>query len=134
MAEALARLQSEERRIAVEARSCGVRALAGEPAAANAVRAISELDGDLSAHRAQDATQELVDWADRILVMELAHASSLREQFPSSDGKVQLLGTYGGTMEIADPYGRWIFAFRRSRDEISHCVETLLDRLPPNPL
>lgn len=118
----------------VEARSCGVRALTGQPAAANAVRAVAEIGADLSKHAAQDATQELMDWADRVLVMELDHASNLRDRFPSADGKIQLLGNYGGIMEIADPYGRWIFAFRRSRDEIGRCVETLLDRLPPNPL
>ena len=53
---------------------------------------------------------------------------------PLADGKVQLLGTFGGLVEIDDPYGRWIFAFRRSRDEIRRCVERFVDTLPPRPM
>jgi hypothetical protein len=36
-------------------------------------------------------------------------------------------------VEIDDPFGRWIFAFRRCRDEIRRCVEAFMDRLPYRP-
>ena len=134
MAEELARLYAEERRWNVEVRSAGTHAMAGQAAAPNAVKAIKDVGGDLSSHQSQPMSLELVEWADRILVMEIRHASTIRELYPEADEKVQLLGTFGGTMEIDDPYGRWIFAFRRSRDEIQRCVETFMDRLPPNPL
>lgn len=134
MAEALARRYAQERQWNVESKSAGVQALVGEPAAANAVKAIRELGENLDSHRAQAVTQELLDWADRVLVMEMGHAVRLRERFPSADQKIQLLGTFGGLVEIDDPYGRWIFAFRSSRDTIRRCVETFMDRLPANPL
>ncbi len=134
MAEGLARAYGNERRWRVESRSAGTRALDGHPAAPNAVKALRELGIDIRENRSQPVTDELVAWADRILVMEMRHAQDLREEFPASDGKLQLLGTFGGIVEIADPYGGWIFRFRRSRDEIRRCVEALVDRLPARPL
>lgn len=133
MAEELARLYAEERGWNVEVASAGTQAMEGQPAAGNAIKALRDIGGDLNEHRSQPATAELVAWADRILVMEMRHAAWMRENLPASDEKVQLLGTFGGLMEIDDPYGRWIFAFRRSRDEIRRCVENFMDRLPPNP-
>ena len=60
-------------------------------------------------------------------------AQEVRERYPAADEKVQLLGTFGGLVEIADPYGSWIFTYRRRRDEIRTCVEAFMDRLPPRP-
>lgn len=133
MAEALARRYADERRQFIEVRSCGTHAIAGQEASGNAVKAVRELGADLAQHRSQALSSELVAWADRILVMEMRHASHVRQEFPESDQKIQLLGTFGGVVEIDDPYGGWIFRFRRSRDEIRHCVETLIDRLPARP-
>lgn len=130
MAEELARLYAEQRGWWVEARSAGTHAREGDPAAPNSDRVIREVGGDLSRHRSQPVTAELVDWADRILVMELRHAQVVRSTFPASDTKLQMLGTFGGMMEIGDPYGSWIFRFRSSRDELRRCVEGLLDRMP----
>ena len=133
MAEALALLAAEQRGWAIEARSAGVEALTGEPAAPNSVRVIREVGGDLSEHVAQPVTEELARWADRVLVMELRHAQAVRQQFPVADEKIQLLGHFGGVMEVGDPYGSWIFTYRRSRDVIRKCVEGLFDTLPPRP-
>jgi len=133
MAEELARLYAVERYWAVEARSAGTHAHQDEPAAPNSQKAIRDVGGDLTNHRSQLVSNELVAWADRILVMEMHHAQFVREQFPESDGKLQLLGPFGGLMEIADPYGSWIFRYRSSRDDIRRCVEGLLDRMPPRP-
>lgn len=133
MADALARRYADERRWRVEVQSAGTHAIPGQPAAPNSVKAVRELGFDLSAHRSQRMSDELVAWADRILVMEMRHAQDVRERFPAADEKVQLLGTFGGLVEISDPYGSWIFTFRRRRDEIRTCVEAFMDRLPPRP-
>ncbi|MBM4367561.1 MAG: low molecular weight protein arginine phosphatase [Deltaproteobacteria bacterium] len=130
MAEELARMYAEERGFQVVSRSAGTHAMPGEQAAPNSRRAIRDVGGDLEAHRSQPVSDELVEWADRILVMEMRHAQHVREHFPPADPKVQMLGPFGGSMEIADPYGSWIFRYRSSRDEIRRCVEALLDQLP----
>ncbi len=133
MAEALSVLAAEHRGWALEAQSAGVAALTGEPAAPNSVRAIREVGGDISGHIAQPLTDELVAWADRVVVMEIRHATDVRERFPAADQKIQLLGHFGGVMEVSDPYGSWIFTYRRSRELIRRCVEGLLDSMPPRP-
>lgn len=130
MAEALASLSARQRGISVEVASAGTHALEGQPAAPNSVKVIRELGGDLGTHASRPVDDALVAWADRILVMEMRHARTLRERFPASDEKVQLLGTFGGLVEIDDPYGRWIFAFRSTRRDLERCVGAFLDRLP----
>ncbi|MFZ5481931.1 MAG: low molecular weight phosphatase family protein [Myxococcota bacterium] len=134
MADALARRYASERGWHVEVLSAGTHARPGDPAAANAVKAVREVGADLASHASQPMSEALVAWADRILVMEMRHASHIRETFAGADEKVQMLGTFGGLVEIDDPYGSWIFTYRRRRDEIRRCVENFMDRLPPRPL
>jgi protein-tyrosine phosphatase len=130
MAEALASLLARQRGISVEVASAGTHALEGQPAAPNTVKVVRELGGDLERHVSRPMDDALVAWADRILVMEMRHARTLRERFPASDEKVQLLGTFGGLVEIDDPYGRWIFAFRSTRKDLERCIGAFLERLP----
>lgn len=133
MAAGIARLYADTRGWEIEILSAGTQAISGSPAAPNAVKAVREVGGDIQNHLSQPITDELVAWADRILVMEMRHAISIRERFPVADEKVQMLGTFGGLVEIDDPYGSWIFTYRRRRDDIRRCVETFMDRLPPRP-
>jgi protein-tyrosine-phosphatase len=133
MAAGIARMYADTRGWAVEVLSAGTHAIAGNPAAPNSVKAIRELGGDISEHRSQPISDELVAWADRILVMEMRHAQSVRQRHAGADEKVQLLGTFGGLVEIDDPYGSWIFTYRRRREDIRRCVENFMDRLPPHP-
>lgn len=133
MAAGIARMYADARGWAVEVRSAGTHAIAGNAAAPNSVKAIREIGGDISGHRSQPIDDELVAWADRILVMEMRHAQSVRQRHAGADEKVQLLGTFGGLVEIDDPYGSWIFTYRRRREDIRRCVENFMDRLPPHP-
>jgi len=131
MGEAFARAYGAERGWAVEARSCGVNALPGNHAAAKSIRAMSEIGIDINAHRSMPMSTELVAWAEYILVMEIRHASRVHERHPEANGRVMMLGSFGGVMEIEDPYGTWFMrSFRSSRDEIQRCVTTFMDRLP----
>lgn len=135
MGEAFAREYAIERQWLAESRSCGVSALPDNEAARRSVRAMAEIGVDISAHRSQPVTAELVAWATHILVMEIRHASSLHERFPECDGKVMMLGNFGGVMEIEDPYGAWFMPrYRTCRDELQRCVAAFMDRLPPRPV
>jgi protein-tyrosine phosphatase len=66
----------------VEIRSAGTLGLVGRPATPSVVAACREIGLDLAAHRSQGLTEELVRWADRILVMEPEHAVRVRELVP----------------------------------------------------
>ncbi len=131
MAEGLARAYARERRRPIVAASASTLGLHDRPAHKHSIKVMSEIGLDIRDHQAQPVTEELVAVADHILVMEIRHAAELRERFPDADEKIMLLGTFGGLVEINDPLGGWRRRFRSCRDELRHCVETFIDRLPP---
>ena len=63
---------------------------------------------DLSGHRSQPTTKDLLDWADIVFVMDFTNEATLLERFPDSRRKVLLLGQFGGpvgkSIEIQDPF------------------------------
>jgi protein-tyrosine phosphatase len=133
MAEHQARAYTAERGLRAEVQSASVMGLQGHPAHPNAIKVMGEIGLDLSAHRSQPLTPELLRWADWVLVMEIAHARACRELEPSCDARVLLLGSLCGQLEISDPLGGWKGRFRRTRDELRDCVQRFVDRLPPRP-
>ncbi len=131
MAEYLARSYAEERGWPVEVRSASLMGLNGNPAHTNAIKVCAEIDLDLTPHKAQPLSAELLEWADWVLVMELAHSRGARDMLPAKDDRILLLGSFCGKLEIDDPIGGWKRRFRKSRDEIGECVRNFMDRLPP---
>ncbi len=130
MAEGIARIYAALRGRDVEVASAGTLGLVDHPAEPKAVAVCREIDVDISSHRSQGLSPELVAWAHWILVMEYHHSTHLAEHYPKSEDKRVLLGNYGGIGEIADPMGGWRFRFRRSREQIRRSAEGFIDRLP----
>ncbi len=128
MAEGLAGPMADRIGLDVEARSAGTLGLVDRAADPKAVAVCSELRIDISGHRSQGVSHELIAWADHVLVMEITHASHLREHFVGGEHKVELLGPYAGTQEIADPIGGWTWHFRRSRKLLERAVTGFLTR------
>lgn len=131
MAEYLARDYARIRGQHVEVASASVMGLEGNPAHNSAVAVMREIHLDLTPHRAQPMTPEILEWADYVLVMEITHAAQAREMLPQAEDRILLLGTFGGMMEIRDPLGGWKRRFRTTRDEIKRCVEAFMDQLEP---
>lgn len=133
MAVALARLHADRLGLRLEVDSAGTLGIVDAPADPKAVDVCRELGLDLSAHRSKALTPELVAWADDIVVMELAHATFVRQlALDVPEGRVILLGSHGGLSDIADPIGSWFKGpFRTARDEIDRCLQAYLARLSP---
>ena len=131
MAEELARAYALQRGWTIEVQSAGIMGLINKAAHKRSLKALAEIDLDLSHHKSQGITDELVDWADYILVMELGHQVKLHSRHPKSNGKVLMLGTFGGSHDIPDPIGGWMGRFRKCRTLITRCVEGFMDQLPP---
>lgn len=116
----------------VEIRSAGTLGLVGRPAPAAAVATCRELGLDLSGHRSRALTEELVRWADRIFVMEPAHAVRVRELVPDlPEDRVIGLGPYAGKPFVADPLADWLASWlpstwRATRDELLVAVRAAL--------
>ena len=130
MAEGLARAEANRRGMPVEVRSAGILGLEGRSAAANSIAACREVGVDITCHQSRGVTDNDVDWADAVLVMELRHQRKLHARHPELDGRVVLLGTFGGHQEIADPIGGWMWRFRRTRKLIERCISRFYDVLP----
>jgi len=132
MAEAIARQALEERgwtHVSVD--SAGSSAVWDAPASEGAQRAAAELGLDLSGHRSQPLTRELVERADIVLAMTPNHVAAARAL--GQDAKVTLLSDFlageGAGDPVVDPVGGSHQVYVDVRNRISRAVEGLLDRL-----
>jgi len=127
MAEALLRHELREiDEFTVE--SAGLGALVDEPASEYAVVLMEERGIDISSHRAQQLTPELVRKADLILVMESRHKRAIETTDPAARGKVFRLGEWLN-QEIADPFHKPREAFEEALAGIDDCVADWVERL-----
>lgn len=90
MAEKLFRRLAEEAGLAVDVRSAGLAAAEGAPASAHARTVLKERGLD-DAHRAQQVSAALVEWADVVLTMTRAHKEQVCLRFPAHAQKVYTL-------------------------------------------
>ena len=131
MGEVLLQDYAERRGRSVAVKSASVLGLTGHPAHKNAIKVMREVDLDLTKHRSQPVTSELMTWADYVLVMEFKHATKLRERYPdSTEDQIMMMGSFGGYVEIKDPLGWWKGPFKICREELMRCVEAFVDSLP----
>lgn len=104
--------------------SAGTAALVGTPASPEAVRVMLELGIDISAHRSQTLTPELVRDSDLIFVMSPHHFDAVRELDPSAVSRAMMVMPDGS--EVPDPIGGSEAVYRRVRDRLR---ESILERL-----
>ena len=126
MAEALLRHELREQGIEVE--SAGLGALVGEPASEHSVALMEERGIDISSHRGQQLTPELVAGTDLILVMESRHQRVILENEPMVRGKVFRLGEWQD-LEIPDPHRQPREAFEEALAMIDKGVADWVERL-----
>lgn len=128
MAEVILKAALAKRRIdGVTVCSAGTGALHFEPAVEQAVNVCQEENLDLSRHRSQLLTPDIVVAADMVLVMEKRHRNEILRAVPEAEEKVHLLGSFvisrqKGDAEIFDPYGPSREAFRKCFEEIKEAV------------
>ena len=127
MAEALLRnaLRGQEE-ITVE--SAGLGALVGHPASEFAVELMQERGIDISSHKAQQLTPDLVSKADLILVMESGHRRVIDENDITARGKVHRLGEWQDK-DIDDPYRQEKTAFIEALADIESGIASWVEKL-----
>ena len=127
MAEAVLRdaLRGQEE-VVVE--SAGLGALVDEPASEFSVKLMQERGLNISGHRAQQLTPELVTRADLILVMESGHRRAIDADEPTARGKLYRLGEWQD-IEILDPYRQPREAFEETLELIDKGVADWVERL-----
>jgi protein-tyrosine-phosphatase len=132
LAEALARKVMVERGVSdVEVLSAGTSAWTGAPASDGALLVGMERSLDLSPHRAQTLTRELVRDADLVLAMGPHHLE--RIEALGGSGRSYLLTEYasrGATARpVNDPIGGELDLYRATADELEHEIRRVFDRL-----
>lgn len=136
LAEVLARREAIERGLAdVEVSSAGTSAWDGSPASDGALLVALERGLDLSSHRAQQLTRELVQSHDVVLVMGPHHLE--RAEALGGEGRTHLLSAYAaGTSSgraINDPFGGDLGQYRETLAELQSEIRRVFDRLTARP-
>ncbi|MBN2684340.1 MAG: low molecular weight protein arginine phosphatase [Pontiellaceae bacterium] len=127
MAEALFRHRAGD--IGWEAASAGTFAMPGSPASENAVAAMKELGIDISTHRSQPLTPELVNRVDLIITMTAGHRAQLLGVFPEVEERVFLINAFGTSKvpaDVSDPFGGSLREYIHIRDEIDRALSDLI--------
>ena len=131
MAEAIARKIAIERGLQdVEAISAGTSAHDGAPASDGALLVCMERNMDLSLHRSQTLTRDLVREADLILAMGPHHLE--RIEALGGAGRAFLLSEFAShgasSRPISDPIGAELAVYRITADELDEEIRRVLDR------
>jgi protein-tyrosine-phosphatase len=132
MAEAITRKIAVEKGLPeLEVASGGTSAWDSAPASDGALLVAMERGMDLSEHRAQNLTRELVQSTDLILAMGPHHLE--RIEALGGEGKAFLLSdyaTYGKVKRaISDPIGAELDVYRATADELEEEIRRVVDRI-----
>jgi protein-tyrosine-phosphatase len=132
MAAEIARRVAAERGLTdVTVASAGTGAFDGSAATDGALLVTMEHGGDLSGHRAQPLTRELVESSDLVLVMGDRHL--LRAEDLGGAGRTWLLTDYashgGDVRSVSDPFGGDLATYRATYEELEAEIRRALDRL-----
>lgn len=134
MAEAIAREELRRRGWShVAVRSAGVGAAAGAAASEHALTVTADHGFDLSAHRSQQVTPELLDWADLVLAMGPRHLSMLAELGATERAALVTAFSPGADANrpVADPFGGDRAEYSAAFDQLRTAVNAVLDQLEP---
>jgi tRNA threonylcarbamoyl adenosine modification protein (Sua5/YciO/YrdC/YwlC family) len=127
MAEALFEARCFQKRI--KARSAGLSAARGEPAALFARRTVEEMEASLENHESSPLSAELLSWADLVLVMTREHLLKIRREHVGHASKTFLLSGFPMPWprgrQIDDPIGSSLEVYRRTAAEISSFIQVV---------
>ena len=111
--------------------SAGTGAWDGAPVSEGAYLVGLEHGLDLSTHRAQLLTRDLVKSADLILTMSGHHRARVAEL--GGEDKVHVLGEYAGRdesrAEVSDPFGSDLASYRQTYDELQELIGGVVSRV-----
>ncbi|MFQ5490698.1 MAG: L-threonylcarbamoyladenylate synthase [Phycisphaerae bacterium] len=108
----------------INVQSAGTFASAGAPASPQAVQALKDREIDLTPHRSQPLTAELINQADHIFTMTESHQQAILQMAPSAAQRVEPLDPQA---DIADPIGQHVNVYRACADKIDAALQ---HRLP----
>jgi protein-tyrosine-phosphatase len=112
--------------------SAGVAARGGEAVSQNSITALKKVGIDISQHRSQALSPELVAQAKAIFVMTESHRAMIQLMFDPPPRNVYLLREFmpeSVDRQIADPYGGPLSVYEMSRDEMVEAIPSIMEFL-----
>jgi len=130
MAEAyLKKLLEKQKRSNVEVISAGIMILAGLGASVETREVLKNEGIDVSGHRSQRLTREMVDRSDIILVMEAMHEKRVLQLAPEAKNRLFLLKEFAkmddNDLDIVDPIGGSSEFYENTFHTIKDAVERI---------
>ena len=127
MAAAIMDKIARENDLNVFVESAGLFAADDQPASAEAIAAVAQYGIDLSYHRSQPVTEDLLAQCDLVLTMTAAHKMILENYAP---GKVYTLAEYcGADGDIPDPYGGDLEEYKETAQAIYDMLVDTAEKL-----
>ncbi len=103
--------------------SAGTWASEGLPASENSRLAMLERGIDISKHKSQCVTVQVMRAYDLILTMEQGHKEALRVEFPDQAKQIFLLSEMvGGHFNVADPFGGILEEYEQTANELDQLL------------
>ena len=127
---AFAQMLRESKSNAFAVKSAGIMATTGTLITREAVAVLREKGFTDIEHKSIFLTQELIEWADAVLVMTPEQALELRGRYPDFADRIRLLREFSGTQRpytIKDPWGARMAAYRDSFSLIKEALDLLIN-------
>jgi len=130
MAEAIAKSLAKKYSLEAEIFSAGILVLSEVNASENALKAMSELDLDLTYHVSKQISSQHMESADLILTMTSHHKNFLTREYASHQSKIYTLSEYANCPEkdVADPFGKNLAEYKICADEIHKLLKVVFTR------
>jgi protein arginine phosphatase len=117
----------------IHAASAGILDYAGIPADPVMVKYLTKMHVPAGEHLSRTISQEDIEWADKIFVMENRHREFIKERWPNAVGKMERLGGHISPDQpeddIIDPYGKSPQHYRVVQSQISQAVGSIFRKL-----
>ncbi|MGB2629736.1 MAG: low molecular weight protein arginine phosphatase [Candidatus Omnitrophota bacterium] len=129
MAEAYMTKRLEEEGMQIEVRSAGTLGVNGVPPSIGAIKVLKSEKIPSEGLKSKNLADDLLKWADMIVVMEPMHKEMIIMADPGLSDRVHFLREFGddtGNLVIPDPIGRPIAFYKVSFKIIQKSIEGLI--------
>ena len=132
MAEAYLKKRLAEEGLSIEVKSAGTLGGNGLSPTREAFKVLANEGIDPEGYESKILTEDFINWADIILVMEPAHKVKVISLVPEAEERIYYLGEFNeepGDIVIPDPIGRQLAFYRVSFRLIKQSIEGFLEWL-----
>ena len=110
-----------------EVASAGLSAAREHPASAESVDVLARRGFDISGHRSQPITAELLDKTYNVFTMTRYHRDVILQTRPELADRVHMLSSSG--QDVVDPFGGQMSDYVACCDEIEQYITTIVDEI-----